>query len=98
VLPVPLLLATAILILFRAVDKRNIWMPFVATIGIFILSYIGLLISIFPYVVPASITIWDAAAPMSSQKFLLPGTLVLVPSILTYTSYAHWVFLTEKRR
>lgn len=96
-LPVPLLLIAAITILFRAVNKRNTWLPLVATISIFILSYIGLLISIFPFVVPESVTLWQAAAPMSSQKFLLPGTLILVPIILVYTSYAHWVFLTEKK-
>ena len=97
VLPVPLLLLATITVLFRAVNKRNTWLPLVSTIGIFILSYIGLLISIFPYVVPESVTLWQAAAPMSSQKFLLPGTLILVPIILIYTSYAHWVFLTEKK-
>jgi cytochrome d ubiquinol oxidase subunit II len=97
VLPVPLLLLAAIIILFRAVNHQNNWLPFVAAISIFILSYIGLLISIFPYVVPESLTIWQAAAPMASQKFLLPGTLILVPIILIYTSYAHWVFLTEEK-
>lgn len=97
VLPVPLLLLAAIATLFRAVNKQNTWLPFVAAISIFILSYIGLLISIFPYVVPESLTIWQAAAPMASQKFLLPGTLILVPIILAYTSYAHWVFLTDKK-
>jgi cytochrome bd ubiquinol oxidase subunit II len=97
VLPVPLLLAAAIIVLFKAVNRRNTWLPFVATISIFLLSYIGLLISIFPYVVPGAITLWEAAAPISSQKFLLPGTLILVPIILIYTSYAHWVFLTDKK-
>ena len=94
---VPLLLAALIMTLFHAVTRRNTWAPFVATIGIFILSYIGLLISIFPYVVPKSITLWEAAAPLSSQRFLLPGTLILVPIILIYTSYAHWVFLKNKK-
>ena len=97
VLPVPLLLAAAIFILFRAVNRRNTWVPFVATISIFLLSYIGLLISIFPYVVPDTITLWEAAAPISSQKFLLPGTLILVPIILIYTTYAHWVFLKDEK-
>jgi cytochrome d ubiquinol oxidase subunit II len=97
VLPVPLLLAAAIFILFRAVNRRNTWVPFVATISIFLLSYIGLLISIFPYVVPDTITLWEAAAPLSSQKFLLPGTLILVPIILIYTTYAHWVFLKDEK-
>jgi cytochrome d ubiquinol oxidase subunit II len=97
VLPVPLLLAAAIFVLFQAVNRRNTWVPFVATICIFLLSYIGLLISIFPYVVPDAITLWEAAAPISSQIFLLPGTLILVPIILIYTSYAHWVFLKDKK-
>lgn len=97
VLPVPLLLAAAIFILFRAVNRRNTWVPFVATISLFLLSYIGLLISIFPFVVPDTITLWEAAAPLSSQKFLLPGTLILVPIILIYTTYAHWVFLKEEK-
>jgi cytochrome d ubiquinol oxidase subunit II len=41
--------------------------------------------------------LWEAAAPLSSQKFLLPGTLILVPIILIYTTYAHWVFLKEEK-
>ena len=52
----------------------------------------GLGVSLFPHVVPPSITIWDAAAPNESLAFLLVGTAVLIPIILAYTGYSYWVF------
>jgi cytochrome d ubiquinol oxidase subunit II len=45
----------------------------------------------------AGITIWDAAAPASSQAFLLVGAVVLIPMILGYTGYAYWVFRGKVR-
>jgi cytochrome d ubiquinol oxidase subunit II len=42
--------------------------------------------------VPSSVTIWDAAAPDSSLKFILTGAAFLIPIILTYTAYSYWVF------
>jgi len=46
------------------------------------MCYVGLAVSLFPYVVPPSITLWDAAAAPQSQAFLLIGTLFLLPVIL----------------
>ena len=56
------------------------------------LSYIGLGISFYPYIVPNIVTIWEAAAPDSSLAFLLVGACVLIPLILAYTAYSYWVF------
>ena len=56
------------------------------------MSFIGLGISFYPYIVPHAITIWDAAAPDESLLFLLVGAAVLIPAILAYTAYAYWVF------
>jgi cytochrome bd ubiquinol oxidase subunit II len=58
----------------------------------FALSYAGLAISMYPFIVPQSITIWQAAAPENSQIFLLFGVSVLIPLILGYTAWAYWVF------
>ena len=66
--------------------------PFFAALSLFVLSYIGLGISFYPYIVPPSITIWSAAAPDTSLKFLLVGAVVLVPLILAYTAWSYWVF------
>jgi len=51
----------------------------------------------YPYVVPQSITIWQAAAPESSQLFMLVGVAILVPLILGYTAWAYWVFRGKVR-
>ena len=61
-------------------------------LGLFLLSYIGLGISLFPYIVPRAVTIWEAAAPPQSLSFMLVGAAVLLPIILGYTGYVYWVF------
>ncbi|MBN9332457.1 cytochrome d ubiquinol oxidase subunit II [Devosia sp.] len=66
--------------------------PFLAALGLFVLSFVGLGISFFPYIVPGALTIESAAAPESSLLFLLAGAAVLIPTILAYTGYAYWVF------
>ena len=90
--PVPLLVALAALVLFRGLVGRRDASPFLAALALFVLSYIGLGISFYPYIVPPSITIWSAAAPDASLKFLLVGAAVLVPLILAYTAWSYWVF------
>jgi cytochrome d ubiquinol oxidase subunit II len=67
-------------------------LPFFLALALFLLGYVGLCITIYPYVVPRAVTIWGAAAPAQSQAFMLVGTIVIVPIILTYTGWAYWVF------
>jgi cytochrome d ubiquinol oxidase subunit II len=90
--PVPILVAVLAFILFRSLRGRREATPFLAALGLFILSYIGIGISFYPYMVPTSVTIWDAAAPDNSLLFLLVGAVILIPIILTYTAYSYWVF------
>ena len=58
----------------------------------FLLSYLGLGFSLWPYIVPPGVTLWDAAAAPSSQRFLLVGAAILLPVILGYTAYVYWLF------
>ena len=90
--PVPLFVAVAALVLFRGLLARHDASPFLAALGLFVLSYIGLGISFYPYIVPPSISIWSGAAPNSSLKFLLVGAAILIPLILAYTAWSYWVF------
>lgn len=91
-LPVPLMVAVCASVLLKGLAERWERAPFFASMGLFVLSYIGLGISFYPYIVPPSVTIWDAAAPDASLRFLLIGAAVLIPIILAYTAYAYWVF------
>jgi len=90
--PVPVAVAAVtVLLLKNLAEKRDGW-PFPLTLLLFLLSYAGLGISMYPYIVPQSITIWQAAAPAKSQIFMLFGVAVLIPLILGYTAWAYWVF------
>jgi cytochrome d ubiquinol oxidase subunit II len=90
--PVPLLTALTALLEWRSLRNGGEAMPFVATIVLFLLGFVGLVISSFPYLVPPSLTIWQAAAAPASQIFMLVGTLILLPLILAYTAYVYWLF------
>ena len=89
---VPLLVVIASAIFFFSLRRRHHYTPFLMALGLFVLGLAGLGISLYPYVVPPSVSIWDAAAPSASLKFMLPGVLVMVPIILAYTGYSYWVF------
>lgn len=89
---VPVLVLGCLYLIVTGVRAGKDVQPFVAALGLFVLGYAGIGISFYPYIVPTSLTIWDAAAPDSSLKFLLVGAAVLVPIILAYTAYAYWVF------
>ncbi len=73
-------------------ERRRDMLPFFSAIGLFLLGYLGLVISDFPYLVPPTLTVWDTAAAPVSQIFMLVGTLVLLPIILAYTALVYWVF------
>lgn len=90
--PVPILTGLAAWRLLTSLRVRRDHEPFLATLALFFLCYIGLGISFYPHIVPPSITIWDAAAPRVSLSFLLVGASILIPVILAYTAYAYWVF------
>ncbi|MBD8641678.1 cytochrome d ubiquinol oxidase subunit II [Sphingomonas sp. CFBP 13733] len=89
---VPLLVIVITRVLFWSIARGRHKLPFLAALALFLLGYVGLGISIFPYVVPRAITIWAAAAPAQSQLFMLVGTVVIIPIIIGYTGWAYWVF------
>lgn len=87
-------LATLLLawLCWRGIRKNRAILPFASAVGLFLLAYGGLIISNAPYLVPPSITLWDAAADPSSQVFFLIGAAILVPMILVYFVFVFWVF------
>ncbi|WP_448206547.1 cytochrome d ubiquinol oxidase subunit II [Azospirillum sp. sgz302134] len=90
--PVPIMVGVLAVALWRALDEGREALPFVLSMGLFALSYLGLAISLWPNLIPPSITIWQAAAPPETQVFLLVGMAFLIPTILIYTAYSYWVF------
>ncbi len=78
--------------LHRGLRDRRDYQPFFCAIGLFVVCFIGIGISFYPYVLPPSLTIAEAAAPNSSLGFALVGAATLLPVILAYTAYTYWVF------
>jgi cytochrome bd ubiquinol oxidase subunit II len=90
--PVPIAVAGVTVLLLSSLANKQDHRPFFLSLALFALSYAGLGISMWPYIVPQSITIWQAASPENSQIFMLFGVAVLIPLILGYTAWAYWVF------
>lgn len=91
-LPVPLLVLATFFYLLRSVANHDNSKPFVLTLVLIFLGYSGLGISLWPNIVPGSLTIWQAAAPPQSQGFALVGALFIIPFILVYTAWSYYVF------
>ncbi len=89
---VPLLTAIISYAFWRALRRGRELAPFLLGLSLFALTFLGLCISMFPYVVPQALTVYDAASPDSSLGFMLIGALILVPVILAYTTWSYWVF------
>ena len=88
--PVPLATAAAVGALWLALKRRQRYTPFLLGAALFMLCYTGLAVSLFPYIVPPGITIWQAAAAPDSQLFMLYGAIPLLPIILGYTAYSYY--------
>jgi cytochrome d ubiquinol oxidase subunit II len=95
--PVPAITALTAFLAWRWLERGREIPPFLAAIVLFMLGYAGLAISVWPYLVPNSITIWDAAAAPASQIFMLLGTLPLLPIILIYTGFVYYLFRGKLR-
>ncbi|MFZ4688268.1 MAG: cytochrome d ubiquinol oxidase subunit II [Polymorphobacter sp.] len=92
VAPVPILVGVAALLFVRALRQRREGQPFLLALAVFFLSFTGLGISMFPWLVPGKVTIFEAATAENSQVFMLIGVGIMLPIIIGYTAYSYWVF------
>jgi cytochrome bd ubiquinol oxidase subunit II len=91
--PVPLLaLANAVALWRAALRQGRDARPFLLALSFFVLGFAGLVLGIWPNIVPPALTIWEAASPPSSQGFVLVGLVILLPMILGYTYWSYSVF------
>ncbi|BBO84680.1 cytochrome d ubiquinol oxidase subunit II [Desulfosarcina ovata] len=91
--PMPILSVLFFILLWRDLrGEEREYRPFLLTLGIFLMNYIGIGVSTWPWLVPFKITFREAAAVPASQSMMLLGTAFLLPIILAYTGYCFWVF------
>jgi cytochrome bd ubiquinol oxidase subunit II len=91
--PIPLISALLFFVLWRDLrsDKRE-YRPFLISVGLFLLSYFGMALSLYPWIIPFQYNIWQAAASLEGLSLLLVGVAPLLPIILGYTAYCYYVF------
>jgi cytochrome d ubiquinol oxidase subunit II len=89
---VPAATALVAFAIWRGLESEHDALPFLAAIALFLLGYLGLLISNFPYLVPPSLTIWQTASAPATQVFMLMGTLFMLPIIIGYMIFVYWTF------
>ncbi|WP_010430745.1 cytochrome d ubiquinol oxidase subunit II [Vibrio cyclitrophicus] len=91
-MPIPIMAVLVCLKIADSIRKQKERSPFIMSLIIVILGFLGLGISIWPNIIPPNISIWDAAAPEISQSFMLYGAIIILPIILAYTFWSYYVF------
>jgi cytochrome bd ubiquinol oxidase subunit II len=94
---IPIITIAIALFEWRALNNNSEMAPFIGAIGLFLISYVGIAISLFPMIVPHYFTLWQAASSPDTQAFLMMGTLFLLPIILMYSAWSYWVFRGKVR-
>jgi cytochrome bd ubiquinol oxidase subunit II len=95
--PIPVITLAIAVAEWRWLNRDGHVGPFIGAMGLFLMSYIGIAISLWPFIVPRQYTLWQAASAPSTQAFLLIGTMFLLPVILMYTGWSYWVFRGKLR-
>lgn len=91
--PIPLITAGLVVFLWKDIkNPQSEYRPFLLSLGIFFMGYLGLGLSLFPWIIPFHFTIWDAAAFGPSLSLMLVGVVPLLPLILGYTAYCYYIF------
>jgi cytochrome d ubiquinol oxidase subunit II len=90
--PLPLVTLIAIYKIWQNLNTEREYKPFIYSIVVFLCAYIGIAISVYPYLIPHQVTIWEAAAPDSTLIFILIGVVIMLPILLAYTLYAYHLF------
>ncbi len=91
--PLPILSIVLLVLLWRALGSEDRELrPFLLTLGFFLMNYLGIGLSTWPWLVPFKVSLWDAAAAPESQSLMLVGAAIFLPCVLAYTGYCFWVF------
>jgi cytochrome d ubiquinol oxidase subunit II len=91
-LPIPVASLVMLILIWRDLHAGKEYRPFLLSFGVFLTGYLGIAISMWPYIVPFEITFRQAAAAPESQSLLLVGTIVMLPLILAYVGYCYYIF------
>jgi cytochrome d ubiquinol oxidase subunit II len=90
--PLPLASVVTGVAMWRSLEKRREFAPFVLAVALFLFALVGLVYSLWPYMVPRALTLWEAASPPATLGFILVGVMLLMPFVLGYTLHTYRLF------
>ncbi len=90
--PMPVIVLLLFFVMRKDLKTEREYRPFLLTVALFLMGYIGVCFAIFPYIVPYQMTIYEAAAADTSLSFMLIGAIIMIPIILSYTAFAYYTF------
>ena len=90
--PMPIVVVLLFFLMRKDLTGEREYRPFLLTVALFLMGYIGVCFAIFPYIVPYQMTIYEAAAADTSLSFMLVGAVIMLPIILSYTAFAYYTF------
>lgn len=90
--PMPIIVVLLFFFMRKDLTTEREYRPFLLTVALFLMGYIGVCFAIFPYIVPYQMTIYEAAAADTSLSFMLIGAGIMLPIILSYTAFAYYTF------
>ncbi|MGD9980804.1 MAG: cytochrome d ubiquinol oxidase subunit II [Hyphomonadaceae bacterium] len=90
--PLPLAAGAICFALWMRWKGEPLIAPYLLAVALFAIGFLGLAISLWPYIVPFAMTPAEAAAADNALSFMLLGAAPLLPLILGYTAYVYWTF------
>ena len=90
--PMPIIVILLFFFMRKDLTSEREYRPFLLTVALFLMGYIGVCFALFPYIVPYQMTIYEAAAADTSLSFMLIGAGIMLPIILSYTAFAYYTF------
>ncbi|WP_169391904.1 MULTISPECIES: cytochrome d ubiquinol oxidase subunit II [Psychrobacter] len=90
--PMPIIVIALFFLMRKDLSTEREYRPFLLTVALFLMGYIGVCFAVFPYIVPYQMTLHEAAAADTSLSFMLIGAAIMLPIILSYTGYAYYTF------
>ncbi len=91
-MPIPVATALSFFFIWRGLRTKAEFTPFLLSLAVFLMGYLGLGISLYPWIIPFQYTLWDAASSGPTLSLLLVGIVPLLPIILSYTAYSYYIF------
>ncbi|GGJ04793.1 cytochrome d ubiquinol oxidase subunit II [Neoroseomonas lacus] len=95
--PAPIVTAVALVTAWRRIWTGRDGLLFLMGLVVFAMGFVGLVASLWPYVVPRHVTIWDGVADRQSLVFIGVGVACVLPVVLAYQAHAYRVFRGKVR-